>query len=64
MTPYRDYDGTYKLPGHHQHSFSSEADALAAAALAKDHFDRQIGIAMSQESRYRRAAERASEVTA
>lgn len=55
MTPYRDFDGTYKLTGHHQHGFSTEADALAAAALA-------IEYAMSlcsQESRYRRAAERA-----
>lgn len=59
MTPYRDYDGSHKLEGHEQHSFSTEADARAAAALAKDYAEVQIGLAMSQESRYRRAEQRA-----
>ena len=52
MTPERDYTGRYRLVGHEQHSFTTEADALAAAELAIDY----AMSLCSQESRYRRAA--------
>ena len=52
MTPERDYTGHWRLLGHEQHSFSTEADARAAAELARDY----AMSLCSQESRYRRAA--------
>jgi hypothetical protein len=59
MTPERDYTGRWRLAGHEQHSFTTEADARSAAAVARDHAKLQIALAMMQESRYRRAAKRA-----
>jgi len=61
MIPYRDYDNTFRLEGHEQISFSTEADARAAAELARKYADDLVSRAMSQESRYRRAEQRAKE---
>jgi|GEM_PF-3910680 len=61
MTPERDYNGLWRLEGHHQHVFSTEADAKAAAELAQKYADDLLSRAMSQESRYRRAEQRAKE---
>lgn len=52
MTPERDFNGRWRLMGHEQHSFTTEADALSAAELARDY----AMSLCSQESRYRRAA--------
>jgi len=60
MTPERDYTGRWRLAGHEQHSFTTEADALSAAEVARNY---ALSLC-SQESRYRRSAERASEVQA
>lgn len=57
----RDYDGTWRINGHEQHSFSTEQDARTAWMLAFDHSQQIVSQAMTQESRYRRAAQRAKE---
>jgi hypothetical protein len=59
MIIYRDYDSTHKVQGFERIAFSTEADARAAAEMARDYATLQIGLAMLQESRYRRAAKRA-----
>lgn len=55
MTPFRDYDGTYKVPVFEQLEFSTERDARQAIYLATQYAAEQQVI----EFRYRRAAERA-----
>lgn len=58
MIAYRDFDGSWRLSGFEEFSFSSEEDAMSAA---------EFGIAFTSEQavmewRYRRAAERAKSV--
>lgn len=64
MTIYRDYDSSWRISGHEEHAFTSEADARAAVMLAFDHSQQLVSQACAQESRYRRAAERAKEKVA
>lgn len=54
---YRDYDGSWKIAGYIELSFSSRTDAEDAAELADRHARSLVSQAMAQESRYRRAAE-------
>lgn len=55
MIPYYDIvSNAWRIRGHEDHEFSSEADARAAIHMAFD-FSQQL---LSQESRYRRAAQR------
>ncbi|HYC01596.1 MAG TPA: hypothetical protein VEC57_20865 [Candidatus Limnocylindrales bacterium] len=57
LTPRRDYNGEWFLYGYQGIGFSTEQDAKAAADFARAYCGEQ----MQQESRYRRAAERAKE---
>ncbi len=57
---YRDYDGSHRIDGYHELSFTTESDAREAAALAERHCREMVARAMGQESRYRRAAEKAN----
>jgi hypothetical protein len=57
MTPYRDYDGTWRISGFEHLEFTTEADARTAAELAIQ-FASQ---AAAQEWRYRRVAQKAQE---
>lgn len=61
MNIYRDFDGLWKLSGHEHYGFASERDARAACEIAFDHAQQLVSQACAQESRYRRAAERAED---
>lgn len=54
----RDYDGTWKIEGYEELSFSSEDDAESAAELALFYYVDRIGRDQDQEHRYREAAKR------
>jgi hypothetical protein len=53
---FRDYDGRYKVEGYEEYSFTTEADAKAAGAVAIHHFIGRYSQEMASESRRRRAA--------
>lgn len=55
LRPYRDFDGSHRVEGYSAFQFSTDADAKAAIALAREYYSRE----MQQDQRYRRAAERA-----
>jgi hypothetical protein len=55
----RDWNGKHRVSGFEQLEFSTEADARAAIELAQQYHEQKLSAAMSQEARYRAAAERA-----
>lgn len=59
MTPYRDFNGVWRITGHERHEFSTESDAQTAIDFAIDFVCYEV----NRESRHRRAAERAKEQT-
>jgi len=56
---YRDFDGTYKVEGYEEFSFSTEEDARQAGQVAIHYFVDRHSVEMANDSRYRRAAQRA-----